>query len=33
MKEEWQKSMDKLRPLMNEIADLEQEIDAIVFDL
>ena len=33
MKEEWESSMDTLRPLMQEIDELENEIDAIVFDL
>jgi hypothetical protein len=33
MKEEWESSMDALRPLMHEIDELESEIDAIVFDL
>ena len=33
MKEEWKSSMDTLRPLMQEIDELENEIDAIVFDL
>jgi len=33
MKEEWDSSMDTLRPLMQEIDELENEIDAKVFDL
>jgi type I restriction-modification system DNA methylase subunit len=33
MKEEWESSMDNLRPLMQQIDELENEIDAIVFDL
>ncbi len=33
MKKEWENSMDTLRPLMKEINELENEIDAIVFDL
>lgn len=33
MKDEWENSMLTLEPLMNKIDDLENEIDAIVFDL
>lgn len=33
MKEEWESSMDTLRPLMQEINEIENEIDAIVFEL
>jgi len=33
MKEEWESSMNTLRPLIQEIDKLENEIDAIVFDL
>jgi hypothetical protein len=33
MKEEWENSMNTLRPLMQEIDELENEIDAIVFEI